>query len=404
MTLERQSASVRLDVTTGDDRYHRQSLISWWDQDRLREARVLVAGAGALGNELVKNLVLLGVGTIVLADLDQVENSNLSRCVFFREEDEGADKASVVAERAGAVNPDVHIIPVVGDIRLRLGLGVFDEVDVVLGGLDNREARLHLNQACWKTGTPFVDGAIEGLLGVVRVFEPPDSSCYECTMSSRDHELIAARRACSLLTREQMLGGKVPTTATSASVIAAMQAQEAVKLLHRDRIAQDFSGKGYVFNGLTHDSYVVEYPRRDDCLSHDAYALEGAVRLPAGATLGEVLAQARHEIGPDVVLEAEHEVVEAMECRACDAREVIARPLHALRVGAARCPTCGEGRALVLTHQFDERHPDLLSLTPAEIGLPPYDVLTARRGTERSHFVVGEGSAVRALELEAQLR
>ena len=403
MTLERQAASTRLDVTTSDDRYHRQSLISWWDQGRLREASVLVAGSGALGNELVKNLVLLGVGTIVLADLDQVENSNLSRCVFFREEDEGADKASVVAERAGDVNPDIRIIPVVGDIRLRLGLGVFDEVDVVLGGLDNREARLHLNQACWKTSTPFVDGAIEGLLGVLRVFDPPDSSCYECTMSSRDHELIAARRACSLLTREQMLGGKVPTTATSASVIAAMQAQEAVKLLHRDRISQDFSGKGYVFNGLTHDSYVVDYPRRDDCMSHDTYALQGAVRIPAGATLGELLAQARDALGSDVVVEAEHEIVEAMECRACDAREVIARPLHALNVGAASCPTYGEGRSLVLTHQFDERHPDLLSRTPGEIGLPPHDVVTARRGEERLHFVIGLGSAVRALELEAQL-
>ena len=82
----------------------------------------------------------------------------------------------------------------VGDVRLRAGLGVFGAVDVVLGGLDNREARLYVNQACWKTATPWVDGAIEGLMGVMRVFVPPDSACYECTMSERDHELLAARR------------------------------------------------------------------------------------------------------------------------------------------------------------------------------------------------------------------
>jgi adenylyltransferase/sulfurtransferase len=380
-----------------DDRYHRQSLISWWDQERLRDASALVAGAGALGNELVKNLVLLGVGTIIVADLDQVENSNLARCVFFRESDEGRDKATVVAERAGAVNPDVRIIPVIGDLRLTIGLGVFAAVDVVLGGLDNREARLHLNQACWKTSTPFVDGAIEGLLGVMRVFDPPESACYECTMSSRDHELIAARRACSLLSRDEMLTGKVPTTATSAGVVAAMQAQEAVKLLHRDRIDHDFGGRGFVFNGLTHDSYAVQYPRSDDCLSHDTYDLAGAPRISGSLPLAAVLTEVRRIHGNDVVLETEHELVVAMGCEACGSREVIAAPLSALRAGAAACPTCGEGRRLELTHQIDERHPELLERSARGLGLPRFDVLTARIGLERHHMVLDEGDVVAEL-------
>ena len=62
---------------------------------------------------------------------------------------------------------------------------------------------------------------------------------------------------------------RCPTTATSASIIAAMQVQEAIKLLHRDRIPDDFGGHGFAFNGLTHDSYVVSYRFREDCLSHD---------------------------------------------------------------------------------------------------------------------------------------
>jgi molybdopterin/thiamine biosynthesis adenylyltransferase len=394
MALDTGHSRLALDLEARDDRYHRQSLISWWDQDRLREATVLVAGAGALGNELVKNLVLLGVGTIVVADLDQVENSNLARCVFFRETDEGADKATVVAERARAVNPEVRIIPVVGDLRLTLGLGVFDEVDIVLGGLDNREARLHLNQACWKTSTPFIDGAIEGLLGVMRVFDPPDSACYECTMSSRDHGLIAARRACSLLSREEMLEGKVPTTATSASVVAAMQAQEAVKILHRDRIEHQFGGRGFVFNGLTHDSYTVLYSRGEDCLSHDTYSLAGAPRLSPELTFGEILDQARRLHGDDVVLETECELVVGMACDACGSRELIASPLCALRAGAAACPACGEGRRLELTHQVDRRHPELLGRTARELGLPRFDVFTARVGIERHHMLLGGGSAV----------
>jgi len=66
-----------------EDRFHRFSLIGWWDQQKLKAAKVLVIGAGALGNEIVKNLALLGVGNVLIADMDRIENSNLSRSVLF---------------------------------------------------------------------------------------------------------------------------------------------------------------------------------------------------------------------------------------------------------------------------------------------------------------------------------
>src|SRR5262245_48450748 len=77
------------------DRYARQQLIEWWDQERLRNARVLVAGAGALGNEVSKNLALLGVGHLLLVDADRVEHSNLSRTVLFQDHDVGRSKVAV---------------------------------------------------------------------------------------------------------------------------------------------------------------------------------------------------------------------------------------------------------------------------------------------------------------------
>ena len=88
-----------------DDRYHRQSLISWWDQDVLAGARVLLVGAGALGNEIGKNLALVGFGHVTVVDMDQIERSNLARCALFRESDEGRFKAEVLAERMVEVNP-----------------------------------------------------------------------------------------------------------------------------------------------------------------------------------------------------------------------------------------------------------------------------------------------------------
>ncbi len=82
-----------------DDRYGRLRLISWWRQERLATAKVLVVGAGALGNEVIKNLALLGVGTTYLIDLDEIEASNLSRSVLFCAEDAGRPKAEVAARR-----------------------------------------------------------------------------------------------------------------------------------------------------------------------------------------------------------------------------------------------------------------------------------------------------------------
>jgi molybdopterin/thiamine biosynthesis adenylyltransferase len=383
------TSRLAVDVAHEDGRYHRQELISWWSQDRLASARILVVGAGALGNELVKNLALLGVGKILVIDLDRIENSNLSRCVLFRESDEGEYKATVVARAAKDINPRVRVRGIVGDVRVDLGLGVFASADLVLGGLDNREARLHLNQSCWKVGTPFIDGAIEGLMGTVRLFLPPDSACYECTMNERDHQLIANRRSCALLSHDEMLAGKTPTTAATASVIAAMQVQEAVKLLHRDRVEPTLAGCGFAYNGLTHDSYVVTYARRDDCLSHDSFDAGQTYRQSPDETLELLLERARQLLGCDAVLELGHELVEALECVECGTRDSVIEPVERLSVRMARCPQCGEVRRPVLTHQLGEGDERLLNLTPAELGLPRFEMITARADVRRVHFLIG---------------
>lgn len=394
------SPDKRLEVDFEDenDRYHRQNLISWWDQDRLADASVLVVGAGALGNELVKNLALIGIGHIVVIDMDTIENSNLARCVFFRAEDEGRFKAEVLAERAASLNPQVEVLPIVGDVRLALGVGYFDDFDLVIGGLDNREARMYINQACWKTSTPWVDGAIEGLMGIVRVFVPPETACYECTMSERDHELVAARRSCTLLSRDEMLGGKVPTTATTASVIAAIEVQEAVKLLHAERLGDSvLAGAGYHFVGLTHDSYVVRYTKREDCLSHDTYDIEGTESVPEGATFAEVLDRARSDLGAEAIIELEQELALAGSCESCGVHERIERPVDTLDAGHGLCPECGLAWRLEFAHSIDDDSP-LLDRTPQDIGLPDNEYLVGRVGTQRRFYRLGmPGSALESL-------
>src|ERR1700712_388263 len=155
-----------------EDRFHRFTLIGWWDQQKLRDAKVLVVGAGALGNEIVKNLALLGIGNILIADLDLIENSNLSRSVLYRKSDNGKPKATIAAKAAKEIYPDLTAHSFNGNVVYDLGLGAFHWADIVIGGLDNREARLSINRNCWKCNKPWIDGAIQQIDGVARVFIP----------------------------------------------------------------------------------------------------------------------------------------------------------------------------------------------------------------------------------------
>src|SRR5437870_11921919 len=135
-------------VIDDDDRYSRLRLISWWNQDKLRAAKVLVVGAGALGNEVLKNLALLGAGHIYIIDYDTIESTNLTRSVLYRESDAGKSKADRAAAAVQSINPDVQVHAVNGNVIAELGLGVFSEMHVVIGCLDNREARLWINRQC----------------------------------------------------------------------------------------------------------------------------------------------------------------------------------------------------------------------------------------------------------------
>ncbi|MCB0726154.1 MAG: ThiF family adenylyltransferase [Ignavibacteria bacterium] len=265
---------MSLEIT--DDRYSRLELITWWDQEILKNARILVVGCGALGNEIVKNLAMLGIGNISVVDMDKVEESNLTRSILFRKEDEGRSKAEVICERAKEVNEDISINYFDGNI-FNFGLGVFKNYDLIIGGLDNREARLFINQSCWKVSKPWIDGAIEVLTGVARMFIPPDNVCYECTMSEIDYKLINKRKSCMLLGLDEINEGKIPTTPTIASIIAGVQVQEAIKYLHKREDLKCLNGKGFIFNGGNNDSYIIEYQKNEECPSH--YTFENIKKI-----------------------------------------------------------------------------------------------------------------------------
>ncbi len=388
-------APEALVIEPGDDRYHRQTLIEWWDQARVRDLRVLVVGAGALGNEILKLLALIGAGFTLVYDPDRIERSNLSRSVLFRDADEGQPKATAAVRAMRAINPDVRAHAIDADVLVRGGLGVFAWADVVIGAVDNREARVFINAACARTGRTWVDGAIEGLAGVVRVFSPARGACYECTMNATDRKLLAERRSCAMLARDAVRRGHVPTSAVAASVIGALEVQEALKVVHGQPA---LIGEGMHLDGLHGQVTRVAYPRRDGCPGHEDLGPLAPLGLGvAGVTLGALLDRAEARLGAGASLDLSRDVIAALTCPACGHVTRGCGVLGSLRESQAACPRCRTHRVVEIASSISRDGSVDLALTPADLGVPPFDVIVARQGLERQEAWLFDGDAGAAL-------
>jgi molybdopterin/thiamine biosynthesis adenylyltransferase/DNA-binding transcriptional regulator YhcF (GntR family) len=361
------------------DRLGTFEFISWWEREKVQNARVLVVGAGALGNDVIKNLALMGVGYIFIVDFDTIEASNLSRSVLFRESDDHRSKAEVAAARARALNPDIHVQYLNGDVTTQLGLGVFRRMDVVIGCLDNREARLAVNRFCYWMNKPWVDGAIQELLGLARVFVPGQGACYECTLTEASLRDLSLRYSCPLLARQNILLGKVPTTPTIASIIGGIQSQEALKLINGMPVEP---GKVIHYNGMVNEMHTTAYVPREDCESHWTYG--PVTELPARAertSLEDMLRISRADLGQEAVIELDQELITSLKCSTCQTVERTLKPLSAVSFEAGHCPTCGTLRETEMTHVITGEE-DFLHRSLASVGVPPLHILRAHNSQE----------------------
>ena len=367
------------------DRYNTFSYISWWQQDVVRNATVMVVGAGALGNEVIKNLALMGIGNILICDFDTIEDSNLSRSVLFRESDNGNRKVDAAAKAAKELNPDVNVKAWHGDINAEMGLGVFRHVDVIIGCLDNREARLSIDRFSQFINRPWVDGAIQELMGIVRVFWPGRGANYECTLTDYDYQMISLRYSCPLLARDNVLQGKVPTTPTSASIVAAFQTQEALKLIHNMEVEP---GVAMLINGLTNDVYKTEYPVIKDRLHAP---LEPLIELPDATTdkttVGELLAIAKGKLGDKTALVFSYELVISMIDPTTNEEEFFFKRMGKLSEASLNATGNGVQREMRLTHRISGDE-DFLDRTLAEIDVAPLDIIQARNGKETAYLEI----------------
>jgi adenylyltransferase/sulfurtransferase len=262
----------KLPVYHGTERYARQLLVAEWDQEKLAKSTVVVAGIGALGSIIALDLVLTGIGKVIVIDFDTIELSNLSRQFLFSEEDIGKSKATIAGQRLREMNPDVQVLALDSSIQ-EVRTSFYEEADLIVDGLDTFEARRWLNSLCVQKNKPLIHGGMYGWWGNVQRIEPFKTACLEC------QPLVPAERLQKACTppgerrKTEEPSPKFPAILSVATIIAGIQLQEVLKQLLGVGKPLD----NYLFyDGLHQQFTTLKLARNPNCfLCSDRFRLEG---------------------------------------------------------------------------------------------------------------------------------
>lgn len=315
-------------------RYSRQELfagIGREGQERIRSARVLVVGCGALGSALAETMTRAGVASLAVVDRDLVESTNLQRQALFDEEDAALARPKAVAAEARLrrLNSDVAVRGIVADVDAALASRLVGEADLVLDGTDNFEARYVLNDVCLRAGVPWVYGACVAAHGAAFAVRPGRTPCLRCVLGERPAP--GTGETCDT----------AGVVAPIVQVVAGIQAAEALKLL---------AGRAEALVGglVTVDLWTgtFEVARLDDrepwCPSctEGRYDYAEAPPAPAAALCGRDAVQLRGTgVPPDL---------ESLAGRLRAIGDVVANPhLVRLRAPEAEIVVFADGRAIV---------------------------------------------------------
>ncbi|MEP2718715.1 HesA/MoeB/ThiF family protein [Pseudophaeobacter sp.] len=221
-------------------------------QKKLKQARVLVIGAGGLGSPALQYLAAAGVGTIGVIDDDLVENANLQRQVIHRDEDIGVPKVFSAEAAMRAQNPAVEVRPYHRRLTAEIAEELFAEFDLILDGTDNFDTRYLVNETAVKLGKPLISGALSQWEGQLSLFHPKSGGpCYQCIFPEAPAAGLAP--SCS----EAGVVGPLP------GVVGAMMAVEALKAL--TGAGATLKGEMLIYDALYGESRKIRLSNRADC-------------------------------------------------------------------------------------------------------------------------------------------
>ena len=220
-------------------------------QLKLLNSRVLIIGAGGLGSPIALYLAAAGVGTIGIADGDDVDLSNLQRQIIHSTEDLGVPKVLSAKKRINALNPDVNVITYDFFLDEKNILDIIKEYDFIIDGTDNFESKFLINDACVLANKPFSHGGILRFSGQSMTIIPHKSACYACVFDSPPpKESVESCRVTGVL-------GSI------AGMLGTIQATEAIKYLIGYK--ELLTNKLLIFDAGSMDFDKVNFKRNPDC-------------------------------------------------------------------------------------------------------------------------------------------
>ncbi|MEM8692775.1 MAG: HesA/MoeB/ThiF family protein [Pseudomonadota bacterium] len=236
-------------------------------QKAMKDAKVLVIGAGGLGAPVLLYLAAAGVGTIGVIDDDKVENANLQRQVIHRDSDIGMPKVFSAQAACLAQNPFVEIRPYHRRLTEDIAPDLFNDYDIIVDGTDNFDTRYLVNRTAVQQGKPLVSGALTQWEGQLSVFDPAQNGpCYRCIFPEAPAPELAPNCA------EAGVIGPLP------GVVGSMMAVEVIKLIAN--AGQTLRGEMVIYDALYGENRRIALERRSDCPDCGAGRLAAPVKRP----------------------------------------------------------------------------------------------------------------------------
>jgi molybdopterin/thiamine biosynthesis adenylyltransferase len=324
------------------DYFARQELVLDGETGRrIGQTRVLVVGAGAGGNEVLKNLALMGFGHFTVVDFDPIESSNLSRTTLFSKEHIGQSKAAVAAEVLGKLS--LHEAPHITSHNLRiqdLGKQVFLDNDIVISCVDTNDARAYLNEWCVRLGKPFLEMGFEKF--VIQVcFFPNAARGDACLREVIGYgEFSGRRQSCSRLKLADTRLQHIPTIQVSSALAGAFVATEVILYLQG---RSQLGNKLLQYSAEHHRCGVFDVPQSGKCLLHREGELALVeVGLDSTATVRALLEGTKAVTGEECMLRLPDEFIFSMGCEGCGKELSIGRLKADVYDKERWCATCLE--------------------------------------------------------------
>ena len=221
-------------------------------QKRLKEAKVLVVGAGGLGSPALLYLAAAGVGSIGVIDDDVVDSTNLQRQVIHTDDRIGTAKVLSAAKAMTDLNPFIKVFPIQSKLTRENAESTIAPYDLVLDGTDNFETRYLVNATCVALKKPLISAAITQWEGQISLYDPANGApCYQCVFPEAPAQGLAP--SCAVAG----VAGPLP------GVVGAMMALEAVK--ETVGAGEGLRGRMMIYDGLYAETRVMKLARRADC-------------------------------------------------------------------------------------------------------------------------------------------